>query len=66
MNSFEKKVEKAYRDIVDLMFFYENEWIFHLDELNLHCDIENAARTKYNLWNLSVNINEHLAKFDLI
>lgn len=66
MNNFEAKIEKAYRDIVDLMFFYENEWIYHLDELGLSCDVENATREKYNLWNSSVDINEHLAKFDLI
>lgn len=66
MNSFEEKIEKAYRDIVDLMFFYGIKWIYHLDELRLSCDVENATREKYNLWNSSVDINEHLAKFDLI
>ena len=64
--TFSELVDKAYRDIVDLMFWYETKWIYHLDELRLSVDVENAAREKYNLWNSSVDINEHLAKFDLI
>lgn len=66
MTTFEEKVEKAYRDIVDLMVFYDTKWIYHLDELRLDCDVENATREKYGLWNSSVNVNEHLAKFELI
>lgn len=33
--TFSELVDKAYRDIVDLMFWYETKWIYHLDELKL-------------------------------
>jgi len=63
--SFTEKVEKWYRDCVDLMFFYGNEWICHLDDIFTSVDVENAGREKYGLWNSCIDINVHLKKFGL-
>ena len=48
---FEQKVQECLDRICGLTFKYDNRWIYHLDEIQMSVDVENATRDRYNLWN---------------